>query len=70
MMFTVNCFVFLMLSAVSFRPPSESEEMDTETSGGDCVTWLNQLEAKETQSALQYSLSVHTYARKAWERFT
>ena len=47
MMFTVNCFVFLMLSAVSFRPPSESEEIDTETSGGDCVTWLNQLPRRD-----------------------
>ena len=45
-MFTVNCFVFLMLSAVSFRSPSDSCEMDTETIGGDCVTWLNQLPRK------------------------
>ena len=47
MMFTVNCFVFLILSAVSFRPPSGSCAMDMETSGGDCVTWLNKLQWKD-----------------------
>ena len=47
MMLTVNCFIFLMLSAVSFWLPSGSGKIDTEISGGDCVTWLNQLRQKE-----------------------